>query len=499
MKKSKNIKQRTTGPVVEIILFSVFISLICLVLNLLGASGFKTEAGKFETTLVVINNIFSKAGIRNILNNSLVNFQTLEPLVMIIMSLIAVSILEASGLLKHLFTALKRLKPKYVTFLVFFIGIISTIIGDYSYVLLIPISGILYKYIGRDSRLGILTMFIAITVGYGTGLIYNYQSYALGDVTELAASGIIVNYNYELLSNIFLLVFSTITLSILGTIILEKFAKKYQRNEATDNLNISKKALKATTISFIFMAVILIYAVIPGLPHSGMLLDKTEPTYIGKLFGSSSSLSQGFMFLIIIILMICGFIYGTVSRNIKNSEDYSASLTKSFEGTGYVFALLFFISVLYAIIDWSNIGTVIATNVVDFVGKSSLTGIMLVIVSFISIVFISILMPSTMAKWQIVAPIYVPLLMRANITPAFTQTLFQAADSVGKLFSPIYIYLIITIGFMYKYDKQSNNSILRTMKKIMPIILLLTLIWLVIIVGWYLIGLPIGINSNITL
>lgn len=500
MKKNNKInKGRRIGPISEIIIFALFISILCFILNLLKVSGFKTDPITFETTLVTINNVFSKSGIRNILNNSLVNFQTLEPLVMILMSLIAVSILEASGLLKHIFTPLRKIKFKYVTLLVFLIGIISTIIGDYSYVLLIPIAGILYKYIGRDSTLGVLTMFIAITIGYGTGIIYNHLMYELGDMTELAASGIIANYNYELLSNLFILIFSTIILSISGTIILGKFSKSYTRNEETDNLTISKKAGRATLISFIGMLAVLVYCVIPSLPHSGMLLDKTEPTYIGKLFGSSSPLSQGFMFLIIAILMICGFIYGKVSRNIKNSDDYSKALTKSFEGTGYVFVLLFFISILYLIIDWTNLSTVIATNVADFVGRGNLSGLILVIVAFLSIVVISILMPSTAAKWNLIAPIYVPLLMRANISPAFTQTMFQAADSVGKMFSPIYVYSIIAIGFMYKYDKDSNKSIIKTMKKIMPITLLLGFIWLAIIVGWYLIGLPIGINSSITL
>ena len=89
--------------------------------------------------------------------------------------------------------------------------------------------------------------------------------------------------------------------------------------------------------------------------------------------------------------------------------------------------------------------------------------------------------------------------MRANIAPSFTQTIFLAADSVGKLFSPIYLWLIVAIGFMYKYEKNTNLSIMGTMKKIMPVILILSLVWIVIIVGWYLIGLPIGINTNITL
>ena len=499
MKKNSQKKIQSMGPVVEIMLLILIVAVLSLIFYLFKASGYKTEGGTFETTLVVINNIFSSKGIKNILDTAFTNFQMLEPLILIILSLIATSILEASGLLKQIFLPLKKIKPFYVTMIVMFVGIISTIIGDYSYALLLPIAGILYKYIGRSSSLGVLTMFIAITIGYGTGIIYNHQMYELGDITELATQSIINEYNYELLSNIFLLIVSTIILTIAGTIVLEKFSKKYTRNEETDNLNVSKKASRATLITFIILAILFIYCLIPGLPKSGLLLDKTQPTYIGKLFGGKSPLNQGFMFLIIGILMVCGFVYGTVSRNIKNSDDYSKALTKTFEGTGYIFVLLFFMSILYEIIDWTNFSTVISTNIIDFIGSTNISGVLLVILAFLSIIIISIFIPGTMAKWELIAPIYVPLLMRANIAPSFTQTIFLAADSVGKLFSPIYIYLIVAIGFMYKYDKDSNKSIIGTMKKIMPIILILGLVWLVIIVGWYLIGLPIGINSNITL
>ena len=499
MKKNRANKIQSMGPVVEIMLLILIVAILSFIFNLFKASGYKTEGGTFETTLVVVNNIFSSKGIKNILDSTLTNFQMLEPLILVIMSLIATSILEASGLLKQIFMPLKKIKPFFVTMIVMFVGIISTIIGDYSYALLLPIAGILYKYIGRSSSLGILTMFIAITIGYGTGLIYNYQAYQLGDITELAAGSIITKYNYELLSNIFVLIASTIILTIVGAIVLEKFGKKFRRNEETDNLNVSKKAAKITLIAFVLMATAFAYCIIPGLPNSGLLLDKTEPTYIGKLFGSGSSLSQGFMVLIIVVLMICGLIYGKVSKNIKNSSDYSRALTKSFENTGYVFVLLFFASILYEVIDWTNISTVISTNIVDFVGSTQLSGLFLLIIAFLSIVIISIFIPSALAKWELIAPIYIPLLMRANISPAFTQMLFLAADSIGKLFSPMYIYLIVAIGFMHKYEKDSNVSIISTMKKAMPSILILSLVWIIIIFGWYLIGLPIGINSYITL
>lgn len=493
-----NKKKRFIGPVVEIMFLIIIISLISLVFSLLKTSGYITEAQTFETSLVVIKNIFSKAGIKYIISNTINNFKSLEPLVLVILSLIAVSIMDASGLLKQLFKPLKKIKPIYVTALVIFVGVVSTIIGDCAYTLLLPLAAILYKYINRSPALGIFTMFIGITIGYGTGAFYSYQMYELGNITELSAQSITAGYNYALLSNIFILPISALILTVVGTFTLERFSKKFPRYEEDDNLNTSTIANKFTLVIFIVLFGLLIYSLIPGLPFSGLLLDKTEPTYIGKIFGVDSPFSQGLLFLIIVILMVCGFVYGTISRNIKNSRDYSRALTKTFKGTGYVFVLMFFISILYEVLDWTNISTVITTNIVDFIGSTNVSGLILAIIGFLSIVIISLFIPSTIAKWKLIAPVYVPLFMRANISPTFTQMIFQAADSVGKLFSPIYVYLIITIGFMNKYN-EDDVSIFGTLRKAMPVLLILAATWLVVIVGWFMLGVPTGINANITM
>ena len=494
-----NFKKTKFGPTFEIAAMAIVVSVICLLLKLLNVTGLITDLNTFETTLIEFKNVFSGEGIKYVLNNSLSNFQALQPLILIIVSLVAVSVMEASGLLKHIFTKFKNIHPKFITLIVIFVGIISTFIGDSSYALLLPLSGILYKYIGKNSSLGVLTMFIGITIGYGTGLIYDYNMSMLGDITEIAAQGIIPNYNYEYLSNIFLLIASTIILSIVGMFILDKFSKKYSRNEEEDNLIVSKKAAKITTIVFIVCVLLLGYSIVRGLPHSGIFLSQTEKTYIRKLFGEGSTLGSGLIVILAAIFILCGYVYGIVSRNIKSKGNHGKILTKSFEGTGYIFALLFFLTVFTTILDWTNFQTIIATRIIDFVGSTQVTGIVLVLLAFISIIIISIILPGSMYKWKLIAPVYVPLLMRANITPTFTQCIFLAGDSVGKLLSPIYIYLIITVGFMYKYEKNCDATIFSTMKKIMPSILLFALTWLGIIAGWYLIGLPIGIGTSSTM
>ena len=63
-------KKRSIGPVVEIIIVAIAVSIFCLFMSLIGANGYITEGGTFETTLIVVRNFFSTAGIKHILNNS---------------------------------------------------------------------------------------------------------------------------------------------------------------------------------------------------------------------------------------------------------------------------------------------------------------------------------------------------------------------------------------------------------------------------------------------
>ena len=132
-KFKRNLKKQ--GPIVTIIFLCFVIALVSFILNLFKVSGNITEAGTLETSIVTVNNIFSKEGIKYLLNNSIINFSLMDSIIYIIMSLMVVSILEASGLLKHILRPLTKFKSRYVTLIFVFIGIIATILVDYSYAL----------------------------------------------------------------------------------------------------------------------------------------------------------------------------------------------------------------------------------------------------------------------------------------------------------------------------------------------------------------------------
>lgn len=505
MKKKKN--KKLLGPVITIIIFIILIMVLSFVFNALKIGGQETyiKDGTLETKFISVNNLISGPGIKFMLSNAIINFQKLEPVILLIILLIGIGICEKSGLFKIVFSNLKRLKTSVLLFLTIFIGIISTVIGENSYILLIPLVGIIYKYANRNAMLGIITVFISIGLGYGLGIIYNYDEFLLGNLTQAAASlEVDKNYKYNLLSNIYILLVGTGIFSFISTFVVKNFlstkfdeVKQYEKEETND----SKKALLITNLCCLVMVLAVVYMIIPGLPNSGLLLDKNATNYISSLFSSNSPFSRSLIFIVSVIMMVCGLIYGRLSGNIKDTNEFSIGLGYSFENLGYVFVLLFFFSQMIAILDWSNIGMVISAILVEMISSVQLSGILLIIIFFIAVILVGILIPSSVTKWSIMSPVIVPLFMRANITPDFTQFVFRIADGIGKTITPTYIYFFIMMAFMQKYNKdnEQNLTVFGTIKLMHPTVLILSGVLLLFVVIWYILGLPMGIKMSPTL
>lgn len=498
-KKTKN--KSMLGPVITILILTFIVIISSSIFSLLQIDAEQTKIvnGVLETSVVTVNNLLTKEGLTYMFSSIVQNLQVFKPLVLLIISLISISIAEASGLFKIIFRPLNVLNSKFLTFLVLVITIISTFIGEYSYIFLLPVVAILYQTIGKKPLLGILTVFIGITIGYGSGLIYNSDEIALSYLTQMAAKvDVDKNFTYALTSNLYISIISTFIISIVGTFIIHNFLDKKLPKSATpeeDELIISKKALYYSNITLVFVLSIIIYMIIPGLPGSGALLS-VDGTYIERLIGENSPFYQGFAFIVLITTMICSFVYGHISGNIKNSNDYSVGLSKNFENLGYLFVLLFFISQMLGILEWTNLGKVLACLITSTLSYLPFTGIILLLSFFVGVIIITILIPSAKAKWDIMSPIMVPLMMKSNIAPSFTQFIFRIADGIGKSITPFFSYYMITLAFLEKYNTKDNVKItvFGTLKIIFPTVLLFGGLWLLILIAWYVIGLPTGPN-----
>ena len=495
------------GPVITILILTFIIMFASLIMSRMQLQGeiVSIDNGSLTSSLVIVNNIFTLDGLRFLFSNIMNNFMSFEPLVLLIVALIGVSIGEVSGLFDIIFKPLKKLSTNALIILTLILGIISSVIGDYNYILLIPLVGVIYKLIDKDAFLGIVILFIGMTIGYGTGIIYNNLDYIMGGMAQVSASlDVDKNYTYSMFSHIYIMIVSAIILVSIGVVIIKNFViprlpkkKMFEKEER----KMSQKALYLSNMTFVILLALLVYMIVPGFPNSGLLLDNNSNEYINMLFGNDSPFRNGFIYIFSCILMVCGFIYGKVSGNIKNTSEYSLGLSHSFTNVGTVLVLMFFTSQMISILNWTNIGLIIVTNLVNVLSKIPFSGLALIIVFFVIVILMSIIMPSTLEKWTLMFPIVIPLFMRANITPDFTLFIYKVADSVGKCFSPLFIYFIIMLAFLEKYNGDENHkvTIFGTMKSLMPAYLLFAGIWLLIIISWYIIGLPIGIGTYPTL
>lgn len=501
-KRKKNKKNRTFSPIYTIWILSLLIVFLSFVLseagfdsqraNIVNLNNPETPYG-VEMTLETVNNAFSIEGLEFLLKNATSNLDILKPLVLLMLSLVGIGMGESSGFFKRIFSPLKKLKLNILIFGVLFISIISSFLGNYAYLLLMPMAGVVFKYANKNPVLGIMTAFSGITLGLGASLIFDYNDLLLSASTNIAANlQRNINFTLNISSNIFIKFASSILISILGTYAISKtLFKRYGKKFIVEEEIIEEKNNVLSLIIPGVLFLMLIYSIIPGLPFSGVFLDNTKTIYVDKLMSENSIFSQGFIYIFSIFMMLIGVSYGFLSGNFKDSHDYNMGLSKSFEKLGPLFVMLFFGLQMIALFEWTNIGVVLTTSMIELLGQTQITGLPLIIIFLAIVLFASILSPNLISNWILMAPTAVPMFMRSNITPEYTQFIYSAFSGVGHAVSPMFIYLLFAVGFIQKYE-DDNVTIFGTIRKLIPVTLFVAGIWLLIILGWYIIGLPLG-------
>ena len=473
---------------------------------------------ELEPTLIAVENLLSFDGLKFIISNATKNFLSFGPLGMLLISLIGITIGEGTGFIETLTRRhISKISKPLITFFVILIATISSLINEVGYAILIPLVALIYFINNRNPILGIVTAYCGVSFGYGVSIFIGSMEVSLMKYTKDAARMIDENAHIALSSNLIFIIVATIVLSIIGTLIIEKIIApkigKYKREEDFSKteqyrvINIEgeqqmqiekerneKRGLRFALIISIIMLLSFIYSLIPNLPFSGMLLDMKETIYLNQLFGDNSYFQDGFTYLVSLVFILSGIAYGVGSKSIKNDKEIIERASKKFSNLGSVFILMFTVSQFIAIFRKSNIGMVVTTWLANLLGHLSLSGIPLILVTLLLIALSNLLLTSSVSKWMIFSPVVVPMFMQANISPQFAQIVMRAGDSMTKGFTPLLASFVIYIGYLniYNLNNEKPYSIKSSLKMINSYFLLISATWILLIIGWYIIGLPIG-------
>ena len=509
MKKIKRIREKIAlHPIMSflvLILITIGISGILALFDITETyNSVNVKSNSLETTMVAVENLFSLRGIKYIFSNTVSNFASFTPLSMLLITLLGIGIMDKTGFLDTLFYVLTRkLRKNVVTFMLVLICILSSIVGDISYIVLIPIAALLFKYGKRNPQAGIIAAFASISTGIGLNVFLSSVDSTLLNYTESAANILKEGYTINSASFVLIMIVAIIALAFIITNITEKnIIPRLGKYETLDEEEkyVTKKEIKALSISLIIGGIyllIFIYNIIPGLPFSGNLLDFSQELYIDKLFGYNSFFNSGFVFVITILFFILGLVYGIATKEIKNQRDVCNDLSHSLDGMGKVLVLIFFASAFISILKYSNIGTLITAWFANLISTTTFTGLPLMILIFIISGLTTIVLPASINRWAILSPVVVPVLMNAGISPEFSQIIFRAGESVTYLLTPAMAYFVIYLAYMEIYNQDKKGTgLFSSLKYMLPYSLGSLAMWIVILIIWYLIAIPLGIGAS---
>lgn len=467
--------------------------------------------GDLTTQTVNIHNLFNRTGLQYLISNMLNNFISFAPLGNLIIGLIGVGVGYKTGFLNSLFKVIGEKVPrKFLTFVVVFLGVIFSMFYEVGYVILIPLAAILFMNLKRHPSAGICAAFAGITFGYGGNVIINRLDSMLTTYSNKAATILDSSYNVNIYGNIIFTIVCTLLVSYVGMIITEKFIipklGKYYFEEEESSLEtlVTKKERKGIAISLLatlVVVLILIYCIIKGLPFSGLFLDLSQNRYVDMLFGEGSYFYQGSVTIFSFLLIFSSLVYGIRVKSISTNRDLVDGMSYYLKDVASLLVLIFFASQFCLIFRETNIGLFIVASLSELLNGMQLSGISLVVITFLIVALSTFFVPMASTKWAMLSPVIVPMFMQSSMTPEFAEVVFRAGDTCVKGITPIFSYFVILIGFLHIYDKKKNDIITITdaMSLMIPYTIAFVILYFVIMLAFYIIGIPIGLGTGVML
>lgn len=513
MKKLRTKDKIGLHPVMMLLVLSFATIVISGILRLFNVQAtfnkISSVTGDFQVTTEAVNSLFSLSGLKYIFTSTVSNFANYAVLTNLIIILLGIGIMVKSGFLKTIITLMtKKAKKTTVTFVLVLISILASLIGDLSYIILVPLGALLFLYGKRNPMIGIITTFASLTCGSALSLFLTSYDSSLINITLNNVNIINSGYNISSWSFILANVILIIALSFVITNVTENYLVKklpkyeFSEEEVEEELVLTRKQMRGLLFSLfagLLYLLIFIYNIIPGLPFSGNLLDYSQSLYIDKLFSYNSFFSNGFVFVVAVFFVILGLSYGIGAKTIKNNKEFVDALGHSLNGIGKILVMIFAASAFINIFKQSNIGNVVAGALTSLMQNSNFGGLPLVLLLFIFAGVIALFQPTVLFSYNIVSGVIIKL-MNAGISPEFTQLVFRLGSSVTLGLTPVFVYFVVYLAYLENYN-QSNKpiTIKEAIKYQLPYAAVTCVLYLLFIIIWYLVKFPIGVGAGVGL
>lgn len=456
---------------------------------------------------IKVRDLLAGASLTGFMAQMVNTFVTFPPLGVVLVAMLGLGVAEHSGFIGASLRAMLSVTPRLLlTPVLIAVGVLSHVAVDAGYVLVIPLGAVIFYAAGRHPLAGIAAAFAGVSGGFSATLfVPSSLDPLLAGLTQASARVVDPAFIVNPLNNYFFTTTSTFLIVLVGWFLTDKVIEPRLRNTPVDGdpaqlprmdeLGAKEKSgLLWATIAMLVSLLLFALSLWPA--TSPWRAPESAGAVAGQLAVSQAPVMQSIVALIFVFFLIPGVVYGYAAGTIKSHRDVVAGMAKAMSGMGYYVVMAFFCAQFIYAFGQSNLGALIAIKGANWLQAMAfpmgltLFGIVLLTAS------VNLLVGSASAKWGLIGPVMVPMLMQLGVSPDLTQAAYRVGDSTTNIVTPLMPYFPLIVVFCQRYVKSTGiGSLIALM---LPFTVSLIVLWSLMLMGFWMLDLPLGVQSSYT-
>lgn len=459
-----------------------------------------------EEVTIEIESLLTVDGLRFFFTSFVNNFAGFSVVAVIFVAMIGVGVAEEAGLMAALIRGLVRVAPRQLlTFIIVLIGGLSSVATDAGYLILIPLGAAAFLSVNRHPLAGVAAAYAGVSAAFSVNILIAPLDALLTEMTNEAIQLATPGESITISANLYFSIISTLVMAVIMTVITERLIEPRLGTfepEAEEEKEIPTVALDAGTTEagadvdqaaesrglryalYGLLAAIAVIALLT-IPSGAPLRDPDDGAIIGN-----TPFMDSLIFMITLIFLVAGICYGIGAQTIKSSVDVINGVTKTFASLAGLIFMLLVIAQFIAYFNFTNMPQVIAGGMAHLLEQADINEVLLLVLFIFVIALLDIIMPGSLPKWAIFAPVFVPLFINLGVSPQTVLAAYRIGDSPMNVITPLMVYLPFIVIVAQRYQKTAGIGTIVSL--MLPYTFILLGIWIVLFVLWYVLGIPLG-------
>ena len=487
----------------------VIISVIASVTGTSAIHPTQVDAETGTAITITAQSLLSAENLRRLWVEMPATFTHFHPLGYVLVVMLGAGVAERSGLFGTAMRASVANAPAaLLTPMVAFVAMMGNLAADAAYVVLVPLAGIIYAAAGRHPVAGIATAFAGVSGAFSANLLPGQLDALLFGITQQAAQLLDPDWQMNIAGNWFFMaamlalyipviwfVTDRIIEPRLGSYVAKgeaaMIAGTAAEAEASEGLtSAQRRGLRNAGIAM--LAVVALWVVMT-VPAGAPLVDTNASVPEARLTPFYQSLVGGFF----LLFLAGGWAYGKAAGTIADHRDVVKMMSGAMGDLAYYLVLAFAAAHFVAMFSWSNLGLIFAIHGAGGLQSVALPTPVLLLVIVLLTTVLNIFIGSASAKWALLAPVIVPMLMLLGISAETTTAAYRVGDGATNIISPLMVYFPLILIYCQRWV--SNFGLGSLAALMLPYSVWLLVTGAVFLAGWTMLDIPLGPNAPVYL